>query len=102
MLAAYALKELTRRKTRSLFNVLAIFTSIGLLVCVLAITDFFQRAARLPFAASGADLIVETFTEPGPWQKVRTARHLGPISGKALRQIQRLPQVEKAAGTLHL
>ena len=100
MLFGYAWKELTRRKTRTGLSVLGIFFSIGLLVAVLAISDFFREAMSLPFRAAGADIVAETFVEPGPWKRVRLARHLGPIPERLLKDIKDLPAVENAAGLL--
>jgi ABC-type antimicrobial peptide transport system permease subunit len=101
MLFSYAWKELTRRKTRSALSVLGIFFSIGLLVAVLAISDFFRDAMSLPFRAAGADMVVETFVEPGPWKNVRLARHCGPIPESMVEEFRRLPGVREASGFLH-
>ena len=101
MILAYAWKELTRRKSRTALSVLGIFFSIGLLVAVVAISRFFGEAMSLPFKASGADMVVETFLEPGPWKQVRLARHCGPIPEAVLADLRGLPGVEDAAGFLH-
>ncbi len=100
MLWMYAWKELVRRKARTALTVLSIFASTGLLVAVLAILNFFKDAVSLPFKAAGADLVVETYVEPGPWKTVRLARHLGPLPASIVNEIQALPEVESVSGLL--
>lgn len=100
MIWAYAWKELTRRKSRTALTVLSIFFSIGLFVTVLAVLTFFKEAVSLPFKAAGADMVVETFVEPGPWKTVRLARHLGPLPVQFLDEIRALPEVQDASGLL--
>jgi len=56
----------------------------------------------LPFKAAGADMVVQTMVEPGPWQRVRLARHLGPVPYNVLSRIQKIPEVERVSGQLHL
>ncbi len=100
MIWTYAWKELTRRKTRTLLMVLSIFSSVGLLVAVVAILNFFKEAVSLPFKAAGADLVVETYVEPGPWKTVRLARHLGPVPAKVIDEVRALPEVQGGSGLL--
>ncbi|MBL7129991.1 MAG: ABC transporter permease [Candidatus Omnitrophica bacterium] len=101
MILFYALKELTRRKTRTMLSVLGIFFSITLLVSILAITNAVNKTVSLTFQAAGADMVIQTFIEPGPWEKIRLARHLGPIPINTISQIKSLPEIENATGQLH-
>jgi len=100
VILAYAWKELTRRKTRTILTVMSIFFAIGLFVVVLAVLNFFKEAVSLPFKAAGADMVVETFVEPGPWKRVRLARHLGAIPLSVVEEIRGLPEVANASGLL--
>jgi len=100
MIFAYAWKELTRRKTRTTLTVMSVFFAIALFVAVLATLHFFKEAVSLPFKASGADMVVETYVEPGPWKRVRLARHLGAIPLEVVEEIRGLPEVANASGLL--
>lgn len=96
----YAWKEITRRKARSSLTIVSIFLSIALLVAVLAIIEFFREAMKLPFKTAGADIAVITMVEPGPFKKVRQARHLGPIPDSVIPQISQIQGVEDVVGVL--
>lgn len=100
MLLSYAWKEIKRRKSRSLLTITGIFLSIALLVAVLAVLQFFKEAMKVPFKAAGADMVVETFTEPGPFSIVRLSRHLGPIPQEILGEIKKIEGVKDAVGLL--
>lgn len=100
MMLTYAWREITRRKTRTMLTVTSIFFAIALFVSVSAILNFFKEAVSLPFKVAGADMVVETFTEPGPWTRVRLARHLGPIPVSVIDEIRNLPGVEDVSGIL--
>lgn len=100
MILTYAWKELTRRKTRTALTVMSIFFAIGLFTAVLATLNFFKEAVSLPFKAAATDMVVETFVEPGPWKRVRLARHLGPIPFNIIEEIQALPEVARVSGLL--
>ncbi|MGC8842545.1 MAG: ABC transporter permease [bacterium] len=97
---AYAWKEITRRKARSTLTIASIFFSILLLVAVLAIMQFFRDAMKVPFKTAGTDLAVETFVEPGPFKKIRQARHLGALPDSLLQQIGQIPGVKGVSGVL--
>ncbi len=100
MILAYAWKELTRRKTRTTLAVMSIFFAIGLFTAVLATLNFFKEAVSLPFKAAGADMVVETYVEPGPWKRVRLARHLGAIPISVVDEFRALPEVASVSGLL--
>lgn len=100
MILAYAWREVARRKTRTTLIVMSIFFAIALFVSVLAVLNFFKEAVSLPFKTAGADMVVETFVEPGPWKRVRLARHLGPIPLSVLNEIKGIPGVEDVSGLL--
>lgn len=97
---SYAWKEITRRKARSSLTIVSIFLSIALLVAVLAIIEFFREAMKLPFKVAGSDIAVLTNVEPGPFKKVRQARHLGAIPDSVLSQISQIPGVKDVTGLL--
>ncbi len=100
MLLSYAWKEISRRKSRSLLTITGIFLSIALLVAVLAVLQFFKEAMKVPFKAAGADMVVNTSTEPGPFSGVRLARHLGPIPQNILEEIKKIEGVKDVVGLL--
>lgn len=97
---AYAWKEISRRKARSSLTIVSIFLSVALLVAVLAIIEFFREAMKLPFKTAGADIAVITMVEPGPFKKVRQARHLGPIPDSVLSEIRQISGVQDVVGVL--
>jgi ABC-type antimicrobial peptide transport system permease subunit len=97
---AYAWKEITRRKARSTLTIAGIFFSILLLVAALAIMQFFRDAMMIPFKTAGTDLAVTAFVEPGPFKKVRQARHLGALPDNLLPQISQIPGVKGVSGVL--
>ena len=59
MRLAYIVHELQHRSSRTLINILGIAVGIGLFVSINAVATGYQRAASLPFANLGADLIVQ-------------------------------------------
>lgn len=97
---SYAWKELTRRKARSTLTIVSIFLSILILVAVLAIMEFFKKAMKVPFTTAGADIAVETFVEPGPFKKIRQARHLGAIPESVVAGIRQIAGVQDAVGLI--
>jgi ABC-type antimicrobial peptide transport system permease subunit len=97
---AYAWKEITRRKARSTLTIAGIFFSLLLLVAALAIMQFFRDAMMVPFKSAGTDLAISSFVEPGPFKKVRQARHLGALPDSLLPQISQIPGVKGVSGVL--
>lgn len=59
MRISYIVHELQHRSSRTLINILGIAVGIGLFVSINAVATGYQRAASLPFANLGADLIVQ-------------------------------------------
>jgi len=59
MRLSYIVHELQHRSSRTLINILGIAVGIGLFVSINAVATGYQRAASLPFANLGADLIVQ-------------------------------------------
>jgi ABC-type antimicrobial peptide transport system permease subunit len=53
----YALKELTRRKSRALLSILGIMFSVALLVGVLAVSQSVEQSAIQPMKSAGADML---------------------------------------------
>ena len=72
----YVFKELTRRRSRTLVNILGIAVGIALFVSINALSGAYETAAAQPFRNLGADLIVqrpETGSR-GPGGRTRSMR----------------------------
>jgi len=55
----YLFKELTRRKGRSLTNILAVAVLVAIFVVLTSIMNAYADAIYLPFKDIGADMIVQ-------------------------------------------
>ena len=98
----HALKELTRRKSRSLLSVFGIAVSSALLASALCVSQAMRNAAQQPFQAAGADMVVQRELAECPFALVKHAGKLGGIPESAVAKIKGLPGVEQAAGVLEL
>lgn len=98
----YALKELTRRKSRSLLAVFGIVVCTTLLSSVLCISQAMRNAARQPFESANADLVAQRELSECPFALVKHAGKLGGIPSDSVEKIRDLPNVEVASGVLEL
>lgn len=98
----YALKELTRRKSRSLLVIFGIMVCTALLAAALCISQAMRNAASQPFQSANADIVVQRELAECPFSLVKHAGKLGGIPAKTVDQIRKLPGVEMAAGVLEL
>ena len=55
----YLVKELARRKSRTITNVLAVVVLVAILVVLTSVMNAYSNAIYLPFKNVGADLIVQ-------------------------------------------
>lgn len=98
----YALKELTRRKSRSLLSLFGIVVSIAMLTSVLCIAQAMQNAAQQPFESANADLVAQRELTECPFELVKHAGKLGGIPLRSVEKIRNLPGVDLATGVLEL
>ena len=98
---SYVWREITRRRTRAGLTILSIFIGSALLVSVWGVIRSLQKGVNTIFEKSGSDMTAQSFIEPGPYKRIRLARHLGPITPDTIEKLQRLPGVKYAAGQLH-
>lgn len=97
----YVWREMTRRKMRTALTVLSIFIGSALLVSVWGVIRSLEEGVKTIFEKSGSNMTAQSFIEPGPYKRVRLARHLGPIAMEAIDKLRRLPGVKGVAGQLH-
>ena len=98
----YALKELTRRKSRSLLVIFGIVICTALLASALCISQAMRNAASQPFQSANADIIIQRELAECPFALVKHAGKLGAIPEESIQQICELPGVDMAAGVLEL
>lgn len=98
----YALKELTRRKSRSLLVIFGIVICTALLASALCISQAMRNAASQPFQSANADIIIQRELAECPFALVKHAGKLGAIPEQSIQQIRELPGVDMAAGVLEL
>lgn len=96
-----AWREISRRKTRSMLTILSIFISVTLLISVWGILRSLREGISSVFQKANAHMVVQLFSEPGPYKRARLARHLGPIPYDVVKQIRELNGVGNVAGQLH-
>jgi len=98
----FALRELTRRKSRSLLAIFGIVVCTALLSSVLCLAQAMRNAARQPFDAANADFVAQRELAECPFALVKHAGTLGGIPTKTIARIRSLKEVEVAAGVLEL
>lgn len=98
----FALKELTRRKSRSLLSIFGIVVCTALLTSVLCISQAMRNAARQPFESANADLVAQRELAECPFALVKHAGKLGGIPVASIEKIRELRGVEVATGVLEL
>jgi len=102
MLLQYALKELTRRRSRSLLAIVSVALSMALLVSIQFISRSVNRAVAEPLSASGSDLVVQKRIKPCPFALVKRPKDLGAIPEGAVEEIRAIDGVRDAMGVLEL
>ncbi len=99
-MVALALKEITRRRSRTLLSVLS-FLLIALLVAAgLCLGRAIRKATAEPLKVTGADLIVMRQVTPCPFKTVKRPKGSGAITAAEVEQIARIPGVKVASGAL--
>jgi putative ABC transport system permease protein len=95
-----ALKEISRRRSRTLLSVFG-FLLIALLVAAgHCLGQAIRRATSEPLKVTGADLVVVRQVTPCPFKLVKRPKGLGPITPAEVDQIRRIPGVKTASGAL--
>lgn len=102
MLFRYALKELTRRRSRSLLAVISVALSMMLLIGIWSISRSVNAAVTEPLAVSGSDLVVQKRVKPCPFALVKRPKDLGSIPQSVVDKIRDIHGVMDALGVLEL
>jgi len=100
MFFEYALKEITRRRSRALLAILGVMFSIALLVGVLAVSQSVEQAALQPMKSAGADMIVQLHGEPCAFNTVKLPTNLNPMRASAFKNLGTNGEVSAIAGVL--
>jgi len=96
----YALKELTRRKSRALLSILGIMFSVALLVGVLAVSQSVEQSAMQPMKSAGADMLVQLHGEPCAFDTVKLPTNLNAMPAEAFDSLGDNGEVSAMAGVL--
>ena len=96
----YALKELTRRKSRALLSILGIMFSVALLVGVLAVSQSVEQSAMQPMKSAGADMLVQLHGEPCAFNTVKLPSNLNPLPAEAFNNLGGNGDIPAMAGVL--
>jgi|GEM_PF-1577027 len=99
-MVALALREISRRKSRTLLSVCS-FLLIALLVAAgHCLGRAIRKATAEPLKVTGADLVVTRQVRPCPFYAVKRPKGLGAITADEVRQIAQVPGVKAASGSL--
>lgn len=79
----YAIKELTRRKSRAVLSILGIMFSVALLTGVLAVSQSVEQSALQPMKSAGADMLVQKHGEPCAFDTVKLPTNLNAMPAEA-------------------
>ena len=96
----YALKELTRRKSRALLSILGIMFSVALLVGVLAVSQSVEQSAMQPMKSAGADMLVQLHGEPCAFDTVKLPTNLNAMQTEVFDSLGDNGDVPAMAGVL--
>ena len=96
----YALKELTRRKSRAILSILGIMFSVALLVAVLGISQSVEQSALQPMKSAGADMLVQLHGEPCAFDTVKLPSNLNAMQAEAFNSLGDNGEVSAIAGVL--
>jgi ABC-type antimicrobial peptide transport system permease subunit len=96
----YALKELTKRKSRALLSILGIMFSVALLVGVLAVSQSVEQSAMQPMKSAGADMLVQLHGEPCAFETVKLPTNLNAMPAEAFDSLGDNGEVSAMAGVL--
>lgn len=99
MLWDYAIREITRRKSRTLSFALGVVLSITLFVGVIAVSQSVDQAVTKPMKSAGADMIVQLHGKPCSYNTVKLPANLNAIPEKAFDRVG-TKGVSKVAGVL--
>jgi ABC-type antimicrobial peptide transport system permease subunit len=96
----YALKELTRRKSRAILSILGITFAVALLVGVLAVSQSVEQSAMQPMKSAGADMLVQLHGEPCAFDTVKLPSNLNAMQAEAFNNLGDNGEVSAIAGVL--
>jgi len=96
----YALKELTRRKSRAILSILGITFAVALLVGVLAVSQSVEQSAMQPMKSAGADMLVQLHGEPCAFDTVKLPSNLNAMQAEAFNNLCDNGEVSAIAGVL--
>lgn len=101
----YLIKELARRKGRTITNVLAVTVLVSILVILTSVMNAYAAAIYLPFKNVGADLIVQksgSQTTATPTSAIRLPFSKGIFAPNEINNISDLQHVEEISRALVL
>jgi ABC-type antimicrobial peptide transport system permease subunit len=96
----YALKEVTRRKSRALLSIVGVIFSIALLVGVLGVSQSIEQSALQPMKSAGADMLVQLHGEPCAFETVKLPTNLNPMQAEAFNNLGANGEISAIAGVL--
>ena len=96
----YALKEVTRRKSRALLSILGIMFSIALLVGVLGVSQSIEQTALQPMKSAGADILVQLHGEPCAFDTIKLPSNLNAMQAEAFDNLGANSGISAIAGVL--
>ena len=100
MFFEYALKELTRRKSRALLSILGVMFSVALLVGVLGVSQSIEQSALQPMKSAGADMLVQLHGEPCAFDTVKLPSNLNPMQAEAFNNLGANGEISAIVGVL--
>ena len=96
----YAIKELTRRKSRALLSILGIIFSVALLVGVLAVSQSVEQSALQPMKSAGADMLVQLHGKPCAFDTVKLPTNLNAMPAEAFNSLSNSSDISAMEGVL--
>jgi len=96
----YALKEVTRRKSRALLSILGVIFSIALLVGVLGVSQSIEQSALQPMESAGADMLVQLHGEPCAFDTIKLPSNLNAMPAEAFNNLDNNGEISAIAGVL--
>lgn len=105
MQLTYLIKELARRRTRSITNVLAVAVLVAILVVLTSVMNAYTAAIYLPFQNIGADLVVQKSSNQAtdtPTSSIRLPYGKGIFPQNEMDSIVAIPHVEGVSKSLTL
>lgn len=95
-----ALKEITRRKSRTALSVCGFLLVALLIAAGQCLGRAIRKATSEPLKVTGADLVVTRQVQPCKFEVVKRPKNLGTIEASEVEAIGKLPGVKAATGSL--